>query len=140
MSKTELHTVCGQVIELDDSQILCNDITFPWDFNPHNTRLWIVCNEYGALGAVWAQHEQDALDELVDNDLGAGLLVDEADADDDECARLGNAGEPADLSNCRLYVVKFCRAGNDAEIKDSCKLLCRFAEARGAGADTLDDI
>lgn len=117
-------------VELDAERILCNDVTLPWEFNPHNTRLWVIGNEFGALGAVWANHEQDAFDELVDADLGGGLLIDEADADD-ECARLGNAGEPANLDNAWIQCVHFDKARD-------CELLCRFAEARGQGQDNLD--
>jgi hypothetical protein len=128
----KLTTISGQEIELHSHCILCNDITFPWEFNPHNTRLWIVSNEYGALGAVWAYCEQDALDELVDNDLGNGLLIDEADADED-CCRLGNAGEPANLDYCRIDQVRLDPALD-------CQLLCKFAEARGAVYDNLDKL
>lgn len=117
-------------IELADDCILMNDVILPWEYNPHNVRLWIVCNEYGALGAVWASHESDALDELIDNDLGAGILIDEADADNDS-PRLGNAGEPCNLDNCRLDVVRL-------DERLDCRLLCRIAEARGERRDTLD--
>ncbi len=84
--KTKLHLTpvnCGpfnclpaREVELEDERILCNDIILPFgEFNPHNVRLWVIGNEFGALGAVWASHEQDALDELVDADLGGGLLM-----------------------------------------------------------------
>lgn len=129
---TKLTTIDGNEVELSDERILCNDITFPWGYNPHNTRLWLICNEYGALGAVWANCDQDALDELVDNDLGNGLLIDEDDADED-CCRLGNAGEPANLDYCSIAVVRLDPALD-------CQLLCRFAEARGANCDTLDNL
>jgi len=86
--------------------VLCNDITLPGDFNPHNTRLWVIGNEYGVLGAVWAGNEQDALDELVNANLGQALLIDENDADEDS-ACLGNAGEPACLDNVWLAEVEF---------------------------------
>lgn len=127
--KTTLTTVDGREIEMDSERILTNDVTMPWEYNPHNIRLWIVCNEYGALGAVWAGNEQDALDTLVDEDLGAGILVDEADSDD-ECARLGNAGEPANLDNVGLYVVRL-------DQKLDARLMCAFCEARGAGNNNL---
>ena len=132
-SETKLTTTDGNEITLDDDRILANDVTFPWEYNPHNVRLWIVCNEYGAMGAVWAGNEQDALDELVDADLAHGILVDDDSADpefEDEYARLGNAGERADLSNCRLDVVRL-------DEKQDARILCRFAEARGAGKDNL---
>ena len=122
--------VDGREVEVDAKRVLTNDVTFQWESNPHNVRLWLIGNEYGVMGAVWADCEQDALDELVDADLGAGILIDESDADE-ECARLGNAGEPACLDNCRLEAV-------DLD-KQTQRLLCAFAEARGAEADTLYD-
>ena len=117
-------------IELPDDRILLNDVILPWEYNPHNVRLWLICNEYGALGAVWASHESDALDALIDHNLGGGILIDEADADEDS-PRLGNASEPCNLDYCQLAVVRL------DETKD-CRLLCRFAEARGANRDNLD--
>ena len=80
-------------VELDLERIRCNNPHLPGEYNPHNVRLFVVGNEFGAMGAVWAQ-ESDALDELVDADLGGRILIDETDADDDS-PRLGNAGEPA---------------------------------------------
>lgn len=117
-------------IELPPERIRCNDVVLPWEYHPHKMRLWVIGNEYGALGAVWASHEQDALDELVDSDLGAGLLIDEADADEDS-ARLGNAGEPANLDNAWLQVVDLAKCAPQT--------LCLFAEARGNGSSTLDN-
>ena len=56
-------------IELPDESILCNNIILPWEFNPHKVHLYAIGHEFGAVGAVWASHEQDALDELVDSGL-----------------------------------------------------------------------
>jgi hypothetical protein len=127
---TTLSLLDGGTLDLSDDRIVLNYVILPWEYNPHNVRLWVICNEYGALGAVWASHEQDALDALIDNDLGAGILIDEADADD-ESPRLGNAGEPCNLDYCQMSVVRL------DDTKD-CRLLCRIAEARGANRDTLD--
>jgi hypothetical protein len=122
----------GSAVILNPERILCNDVRLPGESHPYNLQLWIIGNEYGALGAVWADCEQDALDTLVDSGLGDGLLIEEQDADEDT-ARLGNAGEPADLTNAWLRVVAFDPARD-------WRLLCKFAEARGAAADTLDDV
>ena len=73
MSKFTLHTApvnkgsfnCqpAMSVELDAEKILCNDIHLPNSrFNPHNVRLWVIGTEFGALGAVWADCEQDAFD------------------------------------------------------------------------------
>ena len=122
--------------ELDADRILCNDIKLPGEHSFHNTRLWVIGNEYGALGAVWASNEQDALDELVDADLGNGLLVDEdhveslTDEERDELSHLGNAGEWADLTYCWMAEVSFDK-------QRDFNLLLKFAEARGACVDHL---
>lgn len=140
MNKITLHTApvnggpfnClpARDIELTPERILANDVILPWERHPHGMKLWIIGNEFGALGAVWANHEQDAFDELIDSDLGGGLLIDEADADE-ETARLGNAGEPCDLTHAWIQAVAFDQSRD-------CQLLCRFAEARGQGSKTLD--
>lgn len=119
-------------IELDPERVLCNDVRLPGESHPYNLQLWVIGNEFGALGAVWADCAQHALDELVDFGLGDGLLVDEDDADED-CARLGNAGEPANLDNCWMQTVCFDPARD-------WRLLCKFAEARGACVDNLDKL
>jgi hypothetical protein len=119
-------------VELDGERILTNDIHFAGDFNPHNVKLWVIGNEYGAMGAVWADCEQDALDELVDSGLGDGLLIEEKDATEDS-DRLGNAGEPADLDYVWMAEVEFDPA---CDIKTMLKL----AEAKGACEDNLDKV
>jgi hypothetical protein len=120
------------IIEINGDKILCNDIVLPTETHPHNIRLWFVGNEFGALGAIWASSEQDALDELIDAGLGDGLLIDAKDADE-ETTRLGNAGEPADLSNAWLAPVEW-------NYERDIILLLKFAEARGRNVETLNDI
>ena len=121
----------AESIEIGLDRIACNDVTLPGEFNPHNVRPWAIGNEFGALGVVWATCEQYALDTLVDEGLGDGLLIDEADADE-ETARLGNAGEPADLDNAWISPVRL------TWVEDA-KLCAAFAEARGNGSNTLDE-
>ena len=122
-------------IELENERILCNDVMLPHDrFNPHNVRLWVIGNSFGALCAVWASCEQDALDEACNAGMLAGLAIEESDLEDvnkEECARLGNAGEPHDLTYAWMQTVRL-EGAKDWE------LIARFAEARGACADTLD--
>ncbi len=125
----------GHGIELEDERILCNDVRLPHDgANPHNVRLWVIGNEFGVLCAVWASHEQDALDEACNAGLLSGLACDEPENEDeqDEVTRLGNAGEPHDLTYAWIQTVRLDGA------KDW-ELIARFAEARGACADTLDN-
>jgi len=127
-----------RIVELEDDRIALNDIHLPSDrpylpsYDSSTPRLWVIGNEYGALGAVWASNEQDALDELVDQNLAAGLAIDEKDADE-ETARLGNAGEPHDLTHAWLSPVEFDK------VRDF-NLLMKLAEARGAGLDFLSKI
>ena len=139
-TKLTLKTARHGLLELEPERILCNDVHLPFGtraFNPHNVRLWVVGNEYGAMGAVWAGCEQDALDELVDAGLGDALLItaeDEArmeQAEREELAHLGNAGESADLTNCWMATV---------DLAGDVPLMLLFAEARGANVDALGDL
>jgi len=131
-----LNYIPARTVELEDEEILCNDVTLPGDFNPHNTRLFVIGHEFGAICALWAQHEQDAFDELVDSGNGDSFLVSEEDqkgaheATREEWAHLGYAGEPCDLSTAWIQVVQFDPARD-------WHLLCKFAEARGNGARSL---
>ena len=140
MSKITLPLKKGREIEVDADRILCNDIVLPCDAAyKQKTKLWVIWNEFGPMGAVWANHDQDALDLLVDSDLAQGILVDEAtlkDMDDEsreELARLGNAGEYCDLTYAGLDSVAF-------KPERDWKLMCKFAEARGMQADKLSDL
>ena len=69
----------------------------PNGYNPHNVRAWGIYNEYGILAIAIGSHEQEALDNAVDNDCMDSCLVEESERDEDH-ASLGNAGEPFDLS------------------------------------------
>ena len=137
MQKITLPLGRGGEAEIEANRILCNEVTLPGERGSY--KLWVVNNEYGYIGAVWASNEQDALDLLVDSDLALGILVDEdylktlSEEEREELAYLGNAGEACDLSNTNLTPVVF-------EPSRDWKLLCMFAEARGAGCDTLDDL
>ena len=115
-------------VELEGEKILCNNVIFHWEFNPHNVRLWVIGNEFGVLGAAWADSSQDALDELCDAGLTLGLAIEEADADN-ETDRLGNAGEPHDLTHCWIQTVRL--------VAEDYKLIALFAEARGVCSNTL---
>lgn len=127
--KTILH-VAGRDIEVDAKRVLTNDVRLPWESHPWP--LFAVCYEYGFLGACFAESESDALDELCDANLLAGLLIEESDADD-ETPRVGNFGEPCDLTHCQISKVRLDKS------LDFDLLMC-LAEARGKGADTLYDV
>ncbi len=90
-------------IELDADRILCNDVILPGEFNPHNVRLWVIGNEFGALCAVWAT-EHEALDVAVDESTFLDChkvkypTAEELEAEDDDRTYLGNASELFDLT------------------------------------------
>lgn len=73
------------------------------EFNPHHIRPFLIHNEFVTLAIVYAPHVQDALDIAVDK-LDSCLVSDadyqeaETDGHAEEFARLGNAGEPSDLT------------------------------------------
>jgi len=119
--------------EIEDESILTNDVTFPWERGPLPPALYILGHEFGAVCAVWATCEQDAWDEACD----AGLLAcfeaeDEAEDEGEDLTRLGNESRPHDLTYGWALLADLSKA--------SPQTLCRFAEARGAGADTLAEV
>lgn len=123
------------IVEIEPDRILCNDITFPWEYHPHNMSLWVIGSAFGPLGAVWASNESDAIDELIDNNLAAGILLEEGDADED-APRGGNAGEPYDQTSLWIGRVLFERKADENLIKQ----IAWLAEARGQGCDKLSDL
>lgn len=132
MNKLRLQN--GQEVELPDDRVYCNNIIFPWEYNPHNVRLWVI-HEVGPLCAVWAESEQDALDEMLDQGIESFLVSEEdfaamTDEEKEELAYLGNASEPCDLTYAWLSVVKL-------EAEDY-QLIAKLAEARGLLKSNLD--
>jgi len=122
------------LVEMEDENILCNNVILPGEFNPHNVRLWVLGNEYGPLVAVWADCEQDVIDEAIDSGKADGILIDEEtiseDSDKDDVCRGGNAGEAYDGEHLWLATVKLEPAHDFA-------LMMALAEARGACTETL---
>ena len=49
------------------------------DSNPHNVGAWVISNEYGALGVVVGAHEQEALDNAVDDGFMDSQLMSQQD-------------------------------------------------------------
>ncbi len=67
---------------------------------------WVVWNEFGVIAIVYADHEQDALDIIVDESTKLdSCLVEFSDANYEECSSLGNAGELFDLSYIGLQEI-----------------------------------
>lgn len=136
LSKTDSTT-------LDANRVLTNDVVLDGEYNPHNVALWLVLNEYGTLAAVWAGNEQDALDLAVDEGLLDSCAVEGPVSFDEKeqgyfdeggatVTLLGNAGEPFYLDNVGMRRVP--------QSEMPVNLLIAFAEARGAGASTLEDV
>lgn len=149
-------------IDIDTKDILCEDMIFPGEYNPHNNRPWLI--ELGGsyqsvFKLVWATCEQDALDVACDNDMLDSIQLDDIEADErvvheDDCpsndpeldpkfvnqccnywdnfARLGNAGEPFDLDNVGLTELDLT--------KQSLQFMMWLAEARGLGAGRLSEL
>jgi len=129
----------AEEVEVDARRILCNDITLPWESFATRDKLHVIGNEFGAVCAIWGSCDQDVLDEAVDQGfLDAQLISDEdmEQMDSSEAAevsRAGNEGKPINLDHVWIRVVQF------DETKDA-RLLCAFAEARGAAYESLYDV
>ena len=128
-----------QAHELKPEKILTNDVCFPWEGHRSRPKLWLIGNEFGAIAAFWAGCESDALDELCDQGLSAGLSATDEPEDEEErdeweerITRLGNAGEPHNLDYLWMATVNLEEATPE--------LLCKLAEARGANVDNLSEI
>jgi hypothetical protein len=123
--------------ELNSDCILCNEEPIlPGDSHCYNMRLWVIGNEFGACCAVWASHEQDALDNAVDaNMLDSELLENQDEGYDNEGEVIdgyisaGNAGELFHSDYLFIHQVEF-------DIIRDWELLKAFA--RCSDNDTLD--
>lgn len=120
--------------ELDGEAILLNDVNLPGHiehtYNPHNVTLWVIGHEHGALCAVWANCEQDALDEAVDAGMLDCLMADEQDHDNEDLTPLGNASELFDLNSVWMGEVEFDAARD-------IKLIVTLVRQSAEGDDTL---
>ena len=122
-------------VELEDEKILCNNVVFPHEFNPHNVRLFVIGNEFGAIAALWGC-EHEILDDACDAGLMDSFAVSSEDyakydeAEREDCTLLGNASEPFDLTNAWMQAVRLDPAKDFA-------LYLRFAEARGQASTSL---
>ena len=136
LNRGPFHCLPAREIQIESQLVLCNDIIFPWEFNPHNIKPYAISNEFGTLGVVWAENHE-VLDVLVDAGLGNSLLIPESDMifdmisdNGNDVVYLGNASELCNIENVTIQEVEL------DELKD-CKLLCLLAEARGDQSTTL---
>jgi len=121
---------------LDGEAINPTDAVFPREIdadapsNPYNVRLWVIGHQFGAVCAVWASHEQDALDRAVDTNRMDFCLAETQDYDDEALTALGNASELFDLSEVWIAPVVW-DAARDIH------LIVAMVRAHESGADTL---
>lgn len=120
-------------LDLPPERILTNDVTFAWEYNPHNIRLWLIGNEYGPIVALWAGNEQDSLDEMLDKGFEHFLVKDpEPDPEGTRYTYLGNAGEPCDLTYAWLKPILVEEMGPELAVK--------LAQAREQNLDNLGEL
>ena len=106
-----LQTKHGEISYQDSDVINPDDYIPTGEFNPHNKRPFLIHNEFGTLCVVYADCDQDALDAAVDASKLDSCLVPESElvvnehgedvmgnGDGAVACRLGNAGEPFDLT------------------------------------------
>lgn len=130
------HCLPGRSVELEDDRIsVCGESCGLAFHGQSGGSLWVIGNEFGALGAVVADHEQEAFDTLCDRGLAAGLACDEPKTpeEEEEITRLGNAGEPHDLTNAWIQRV-------DLDPARDIKLIVALAQADGAGVNFLSQV
>jgi hypothetical protein len=127
----------AMVHELDPDKVLTNDVVLPWESHPHGTRLYVIGHEFGALAALWAESEQDAMDILCDQGLSDPFLVEDHEMsiphDDGTLTALGNAGDLHNLNHAWCLPVAW-------DMARDVQALAKFAEARGASHDNLGDL
>ena len=115
--------------------IAANNVIFDGEFNPHNVRLFVIGHEFGAIAALWADSDQDALDTLCDENLSGAFIEEDQNQDNDDgrFASLGNAGELHNLDHAWILEVELIPARD-------WKVMLKFAEARGGNYENLDKV
>ena len=152
----KIHTVANRlmpanVFNVSPETIICNDVMLPEAidnasrYNPHNVRMFLIGHMHGPVCAIFASHEQDALDSACDAGMMECMQVSEDDTKSyyEACnengehpeginyTTLGNAGELHDLDDCWIAEVEL-KADRDIQ------LIVALARASESGHDTLD--
>lgn len=145
MNKITLHTKAvnggafncrpAMIHEIEPENALANNVIFDGEFNPHNVRLFVIGHEFGAIAALWAEHDQEAFDILCDENLSGAFLEEDQNQDNEsgELAHLGNAGELHNLDSAWCLEVEF-------KPERDWKVMLKFAEARGGNYENLDKV
>ena len=128
--------------ELEGNKIMCNDISLGRAIDPDassldTSKFYVIGNEYGAICALWANNDQDALDNAVDANMLDCLMAEEQNIDTEEVSELGlnnlgNAGELFDLSHVWMGEVELDPARD-------IKLIVALVRANEAGHDVIGD-
>lgn len=125
-----LTTKQGRKVEIDRGRFSTNNM---W-----SEKLWVFYNEFGPMGAVWGKSMDEALDELVDQDLAGGILMTEETAKEledegQEVEHAGNFGEPINTDYLQADEIKLDPHRDAA-------LLAELKQAEEDGADFLSDL
>jgi hypothetical protein len=114
-------------------RVFANDVWFPHESWTHKVYCYAIGRHLGVIALIWADREHEALDIIADKGLLDTNEVTETEGEDGESvSRLGSHLKPYNLSDIWIRRINLEH--------QSLELLLRFAEARGALADTLNDI
>ena len=152
----KIHTIGNRltpvnVFSVSPEEIICNDVMLPGAldsasrYNPHNVRMFLIGHCHGPVCAIFASHEQEALNAAVDADMRGCFIVSEEDTKTyyEACNEngehseginymaLGNADELHNLDDCWIAEVEL-KADRDIN------LIIALARASEGGHDTLD--
>lgn len=122
--------------ELEAEAIVTNDVMLPASidsacrYNPHNIRLWVIGHVFGAVVAIFASCEQDALDAACDAGKLGAWMAENQDHEDESLTALGNAGELFDLSDAWIGEATL-------EPARDILLITALVRASESGADSL---
>lgn len=120
--------------ELDADKVFSKDVEFSHEHH-HNFKLWLAGHAFGAVGAVWATNEGEALDEMADCGLLDAFLANDdetaADTEGDKLDYLGNHGTAYNLQT-DFWLDEVCLVPSH-----DWKVMLAFAEARGATHEHL---
>lgn len=63
-----------------EHRVLANDVVFPWEYDDRGVRAWVLWDQEGSLGLVWAPGSEEAFDLARDSGLFSADDVEEAQA------------------------------------------------------------
>lgn len=130
MSKTIKFVVDStKGIKLDADDVIVNDPVLDGEPNPNRRKMFVIQSPYGAVCALWADHEEDALDEAADRGLLEVFEITDMPyhqfTNGNDGVPLGNESRPFDLQDCRIYAVELANIPENTKkairlIRDQC--------------------